>query len=121
MKLRLSNLSGSEPRLARLRSVWIVAPIVVGVGVALYLRQKKLAGRIGARTPSIATSNIRCVEKAPVSLDEWVSEPQIQPDVMPDFAEIPTSLPVATSEASEAKETRAAEFVIPTLIATSDK
>jgi hypothetical protein len=118
MKLRLPNLSRAEPASASLRAIWIVAPIVVGVGVALYLRRKKLADGFRHRAPSIAPSGVTDFA-ATAPLDEWVSEPQIQPDAKPDFLPASASLPVGASEASEAKESRADEFVIPMLIPLS--
>jgi hypothetical protein len=107
-------------RSADLRVLLTAAPILVGLGVVLYVRRKQLAARQRESRATIKLDEIS-VSETPLPIGEAVGEPQIQSDAPVAFA--PTSaLPspiaserIASAEAQE-KPDRVHELKIPTLI-----
>ena len=107
-------------------AIWIAVPvIIVGLGLAVYLRRKNLAESRRSRRRWMGPEELP-VLKTPPPTDEWVSEPQVQ-------SEVPTSLAGAGASVTstafalvddavvEEERPRADEFVIPNLVGPSAK
>jgi hypothetical protein len=112
--------SGTAERSATVPLVLIAAPILIGLGIAIYLRRKQLADRQRESNLTIEPDEI-LVSACPLPIDEAVGEPQIQSDTPLEAAatdalrSLIPSEPVELVEAPDNNHLRS-EFKIPTLI-----
>src|SRR4051794_7595916 len=101
-------------------AVWIAVPIViVGLGLAVYLRRKRLGANRDLRR-WVEPDNLPVLD-TPSPTDEWVSDPQIRSDAPTSLPGTTESISITGSERVVAHESeqnipRADEFVIPTLV-----